>query len=89
MQSLFHTETRAIGELFSGANTFRMPAFQRPYCWDEARALQLFDDLYSVIERAGHSHISRQVAITSWARSLLPDPVPTCPQMSLMVSKDL
>jgi len=54
MQSFFQTQIQTIGQLLSGANTFRMPPFQRPYSWEAGRAVQLLDDLYAVIEREGH-----------------------------------
>ncbi|WP_177228095.1 DUF262 domain-containing protein [Hyphomicrobium facile] len=54
MQSLFQTQIQTIGQMLSGSNTFRMPPFQRPYSWDEGRALQLFDDLYAVVERESY-----------------------------------
>ncbi|MEJ2124910.1 MAG: DUF262 domain-containing protein [Alphaproteobacteria bacterium] len=34
-----------VGELFSDTKVFRIPEFQRPYSWDEEKALQLFEDL--------------------------------------------
>ena len=34
----FETQMIRIGELFSDAAAFEMPAFQRPYCWDEDTA---------------------------------------------------
>lgn len=41
----FTTQTQTIGQLFSGDSLFQMPAFQRPYSWQEEQVLQLFDDL--------------------------------------------
>jgi hypothetical protein len=43
----FTTQTLTIGQLFSGDSLFQMPAFQRPYSWQEEQVLQLFDDLNS------------------------------------------
>ena len=31
----FETQMLRIGELLSDATVFEMPAFQRPFCWDE------------------------------------------------------
>jgi hypothetical protein len=54
MQSLFQAQAHTIAELLSGANAFRIPAFQRPYSWDEAQAAQLYDDLDVMHQRAGN-----------------------------------
>lgn len=54
MQSLFHAQSHTIAELLSGPNAFRVPAFQRPYSWEETHAAQLYDDLYAVHEHAGN-----------------------------------
>jgi hypothetical protein len=43
----FDTRTVALGELFSGANTFRLPGFQRPFSWPEEKVAQLYDDISS------------------------------------------
>lgn len=43
----FTTQTLTIGQLFSGDSIYQMPAFQRPYSWQEEQVLQLFDDLNS------------------------------------------
>ena len=48
----FDTKTLTIGELFSGANVFRMPIFQRPFSWEEETALELFGDIHQAMERA-------------------------------------
>ncbi len=47
----FETQMLRIGELLSDATVFEMPAFQRPYCWDEATAAQLYDDISSAMVR--------------------------------------
>jgi hypothetical protein len=47
----FETQMLRIGELFSDASVFEMPAFQRPYCWDEDTAAQLYDDISSAMVR--------------------------------------
>ena len=47
----FETQMLRIGELFCDAAVFTMPPFQRPYCWDEATAAQLYDDISSAMLR--------------------------------------
>lgn len=51
MPIAFDTKTLTVGELFSGANVFRMPIFQRPYSWEEEKALELFDDVHQAMGR--------------------------------------
>jgi hypothetical protein len=34
-----------LSELLSGPSSYRIPAFQRPYAWEEGIAAQLFDDI--------------------------------------------
>ncbi|MGA7324047.1 MAG: DUF262 domain-containing HNH endonuclease family protein [Rhodomicrobium sp.] len=48
----FDTRTVALGELFSGTNTFRLPGFQRPFSWPEEKIAQLFDDIGSAYMHA-------------------------------------
>ena len=47
----FETQMIRIGELFSDAAAFEMPAFQRPYRWDEDTAAQLHDDISAAMIR--------------------------------------
>jgi uncharacterized protein with ParB-like and HNH nuclease domain len=47
----FETQMLRIGELLSDATVFDMPAFQRPFCWDEDTAAQLYDDISSAMVR--------------------------------------
>jgi hypothetical protein len=47
----FDTKMVHVGELFADANVFVMPAFQRPFCWDEDTAAQLYDDISSAMMR--------------------------------------
>jgi hypothetical protein len=35
----------ALGELLSGASTFRLPGFQRPFSWPDEKVVQLYDDI--------------------------------------------
>ena len=55
MPIAFETNTLTVGELFSGSNVFRMPIFQRPYSWEEEKALELFGDIHQAMEK-GDSH---------------------------------
>ena len=45
----FDTQMLRIGELFSDASVFIMPPFQRPYCWDDDTAVQLYEDISSAM----------------------------------------
>ncbi len=47
----FETQMVRIGELFSDADVFVMPPYQRPYSWDEETAAQLYDDISSAMVR--------------------------------------
>lgn len=47
----FETQMLRVGELFCDAAVFTMPPFQRPYCWDEDTAGQLYDDISSAMLR--------------------------------------
>lgn len=47
----FETQMLRVGELFCDAAVFAMPPFQRPYCWDEDTAGQLYDDISSAMLR--------------------------------------
>lgn len=47
----FETQMLRIGELFSDSATYVMPGFQRPYCWDDDTAGQLYDDISSALVR--------------------------------------
>ena len=55
MPIALETNTLTVGELFSGSNVFRMPIFQRPYSWEEEKALELFGDIHQAMEK-GDSH---------------------------------
>ena len=56
----FETNMLRIGELFSDAATYFMPGFQRPYCWDEQTAAQLYDDISSAMVRGRPERPSRK-----------------------------
>jgi hypothetical protein len=56
----FETQMKRIGELFSDAAVFVMPAFQRPYCWDEDAAAQLYDDISSAMLRGAQERPGRK-----------------------------
>jgi uncharacterized protein with ParB-like and HNH nuclease domain len=56
----FETQMMRIGELFSDAAVFVMPAFQRPYCWDEDTAAQLYDDISSAMLRGAQERPGRK-----------------------------
>lgn len=45
MSLSFETRSLSVGQLLSGTNVFRMPAFQRPFSWTEDTGAQLFDDI--------------------------------------------
>jgi hypothetical protein len=47
----FETQMLRVGELFSDSACYVMPEFQRPYCWDEDTAGQLYDDISSAMVR--------------------------------------
>lgn len=47
----FDTEMLRIGELLADATIFVMPTFQRPFCWDDDTAAQLYDDISSAMVR--------------------------------------
>jgi hypothetical protein len=47
----FDTQMIRVAELFSDASVFEMPAFQRPFCWDEDTAAQLHDDISAAMVR--------------------------------------
>lgn len=51
MKPTFETHVIAVGELFAGDNSFRLPLFQRAYSWGEEQAAQLVDDLMTGYER--------------------------------------
>jgi Protein of unknown function DUF262/Protein of unknown function (DUF1524) len=56
----FDTKMVHIGELFADANVFVMPAFQRPFCWDEETAAQLYDDISSAMMRGAAERPGRK-----------------------------
>jgi uncharacterized protein with ParB-like and HNH nuclease domain len=56
----FDTQMVRIGELFSDANVFVMPPFQRPYCWDDDTAAQLYDDISSAMIRGASERAGRK-----------------------------
>ena len=47
----FETQMLRIGELFADSATYVMPGFQRPFCWDDDTAGQLYDDISSAMVR--------------------------------------
>lgn len=47
----FTTQMMRIGDLFADASVFDMPDFQRPFCWDEETAAQLYDDIHAAMVR--------------------------------------
>jgi len=49
-----------IGDLFADANVFVMPAFQRPYCWSEDTAAQLYDDIHAAMIRGAADRPGRK-----------------------------
>jgi hypothetical protein len=56
----FDTKMVHVGDLFADANVFVMPPFQRPYCWDEETAAQLYDDIHSAMMRGDAERAGRK-----------------------------
>jgi hypothetical protein len=56
----FDTKMVHIGDLFADANVFVMPPFQRPYCWDEETAAQLYDDIHTAMMRGAAERPGRK-----------------------------
>ena len=56
----FDTKMVHVGELFADANVFVMPAFQRPFCWDDETAAQLYDDISSAMMRGAAERPGRK-----------------------------
>lgn len=56
----FETQMLSVAELFSDSAIYVMPSFQRPYCWDEDAAGQLYDDISSAMVRGRPERPSRR-----------------------------
>ncbi|XSG81613.1 MAG: DUF262 domain-containing protein [Methyloligella sp. ZOD6] len=56
----FTTQMMRIGDLFADASVFDMPDFQRPFCWDEETAAQLYDDIHAAMVRGAPTNGRRK-----------------------------
>lgn len=50
--SKIHGKEQRIGEVFSSAYAFSIPAYQRPYRWETTQAGELFDDILTASREA-------------------------------------
>jgi uncharacterized DUF497 family protein len=50
--SKIHGKEQRIGQVFSSAYAFSIPAYQRPYRWENTQAAELFDDIVTASREA-------------------------------------